>query len=180
MTDTETVTDPTDVSDLGGFVVDEHSRYYDFYRDDRDLSEWHVALDLTDEEREAGRYDPMMNYLWPLPEESDTEYGWTLPDDATDRLDNMTVVEVDAGDEWGLYLALTGGGMDMSLSIARSYVALGLLPPASLGRLPGGVGVFNPDSPEDRRALAALRKAHSMMIARHRGDMDELDRLTDE
>lgn len=176
---TETTEIDTDgVEDLGAFVIDGHARHYDFYLDDRPHSAWGIMLDLTEDERVNGDYDPMINTLWPLPERSGGAHSWTLPEDAKERMETMTVVEVHDLGEPGLYLALTGGGMDLSRSIARTYVNLGLLPPASLGRLPGGI--TDPDDPGDQRAAAALRQSHSLMIGRHERDMTEIDRVMDD
>lgn len=165
-----------DIDDLSAAIIDGCTKHYNFYADDRDPDEWWVDLDLTDEERERDQFAPMMNSLWPLPEPRHFENR--RPRDAKDRLENMTLVCVREDDGDNLYLALTGGGMDMSLSIARSYVALGYLPPATLGRVPRGV--FSPDVPTDRRAVAALRKSLSLMRDRYARDMDELDALTDD
>lgn len=163
------MTDETpDVSDLSVAVFDDRPRSYIFA--DGGLTDWAVAFGRTEDERIDERYEPMMNTLWPLPD------GFDVPDDVRDRLDNMTVVGVDDGAVRGVYLALTGGGMDMSWSIARTYVNLGLLPPASLGRLPDMADI-DYDAESTQRVIAAVRRSNEVMIQRSERNIDELDRL---
>lgn len=78
-------------------------------------------------------YVPMMNYAYPLPN-FQGDAG-----DAQFTLDTLghgcacVVVEI-GGEPW---LALAGGGMDLSWDICRAYIALGYYPPAHYaGRLP--------------------------------------------
>lgn len=163
-----------DVDDLSAAIIDGCTKHYDFYRDDRGLTKWSVALDLTDEEREMGTFDPMMNTLWPLPDMENWDRN--KPDDVKAALDNMTLVHVSEDDGTHPYLALTGGGMDMSWPIARTYVRLGYLPPSTLGKLPE-MGSMDFDAPENRAAIDALRQSHSHMADRLTRYMDDLDRL---
>lgn len=158
------------IDHLSAEVIDGVSREYDFSAGG--LEDWIVAFQRTDEEIENGDYEPMMNYLWPLPE------GFNVPEAVKQDLDNMTVVEVRENPHDGMFLALTAGGMDLSWSIARTYVNLGLLPPASMGRLPAMAD--RPWGDADRAAVAALRKSNSLMQDRYQRNIDELDRLVDE
>lgn len=163
--------DAPSIDDLSAAVIDGCTKHYGFHNHDNP-TEWAVAFRRTEEERQRERFEPMINTLWPLPDRFD------VPDDVRDRLDNMTVVEVSEDDGLNHYLALTGGGMDMSWSIARTYVFLGYLPPSTLGKLPG-MGGMDYDAPENRRARLALRKSHSLMRDRLAGYIRDLDALDD-
>ena len=88
---------------------------------------WHIPLDLTDEERENEGYVPMMNYIYPLGD------SFEVPKDFREKLNNTTIVEIDGQ----YFLALTGGGMDLSWEICESYINLGYYPPTHFCRLPG-------------------------------------------
>jgi len=104
---------------------------------------------VEDEDNEAGF--PMMNYAYPLGSRD-------VPDDVGTLLDHLplTVVEVDGTN----YLALTGGGMDLSWEICAAYVALGYYPPAHFCNLPRMAGRGNSDG--DKRLLAICREALEM------------------
>lgn len=91
---------------------------------------------------------PMMNYLYPLGRVSD-------PDDFGRRLEHLPLTAVEVGGEW--FLALTGGGMDLSWEICAGYVALGYYPPAHFCRLPKMAG--RGERPADQRLLAICRES---------------------
>lgn len=84
---------------------------------------------------EPDLFAPMMNYIYPLP------YYRGSASDAQSVLTqvgvSVVVVEVD-GD---VYLALSGGGMDMSWDICRAYMELGYLPPFHFSDLPRFAGM---------------------------------------
>lgn len=113
---------------------------------------WDVALDLTDEERENEEYMPMMNFVYPLGED------FTIPADFRTKLENTTIVSIDGKH----YLALTGGGMDLTWEIAESYINLGYYPPAHFCRLPGIAG--RGDTPKDRRIVECCNEGLRTMI----------------
>lgn len=159
-----------DIDDLSLKVMDEPTIHYNFYADDRAHSDWIVALDRTDEEMDQGDWEPMMNTLWPLPDD------FSIPANVRERLDNMTIVEVERDDGWAFYLALTGGGMDMSWPIARTYVKLGLCPPVALGRLPNMADV-DYRAPINEAAIRALRRSHATYRKRLNGYINDLDGL---
>lgn len=166
----EQQTDDATTEDLSAALIDRDTRQFDFLNARERGVSWRVAIDRTDEEINNGRWEPMVNTLWPLPDE------FEVPDDVRDRLDNMTVVEIEGHDETATALALTGGGMDMSWHIARTYVNLGYLPPATLGKLPEMAGM-DYDAPENERAIRALNKSHRHMIDRHSRHTKDLARL---
>lgn len=161
-------TDDVTTDDLSAAVIDGEPRHYDFRGH---TAKWDVAFERTDEEVNEEQHAPMMNTLWPLPD------NFEIPDDVRDRLDNMTVVSVYGGPiRDGTFLALTGGGMDMSWAIARTYVNLGYLPPAALGKLPE-MGGMDFNAPQNERVIRALSKSHKHMIDRLSNYRADLARL---
>lgn len=163
-------TTDVNIDDLSAAIIDGATRSFDCTTG---WESWEVAFERTDEEINMSEHEPMINTLWPLPD------GFEVPDDVRDRLDNMTVVNVRAEalhTDRGLWLALTGGGMDMSWPIARTYVNLGYLPPATLGDLPA-MGGMDFNEPGNLRVIEALKQSHSHMADRRHGNMADLDRL---
>ena len=131
-------------------VLDAQPRAFDFSEGYGD--KWDVPLDLTDEERDNEEYMPLMNYLYPLAED------FAIPGDFRTKLENTTIVSVDGT----YYLALTGGGMDMTLEIAETYINLGYYPPAHFCRLPGMSG--RGTSARDRQIVACCNEGLRTMI----------------
>lgn len=129
----------------------------------REVAEWYDVevseddddLDPNDiieaiQENDPDAFCPMMNYIYPLPHE---------PENASQAQIDLiglpvTVVMV----EGEAFLALTGGGMDLSWEICEAYIRLGYLPPLHFaGDLPLMAGMratYN-----NRRTIAAARKA---------------------
>ena len=103
---------------------------------------WDIALDLTEEEQENEEFAPMMNYMYPLPNsfERDMEknFGQLWRSHIKKALDNTTLVYFEESGEY--FLALTGGGMDLSWEICESYINLGYLPPVHFCELPRMAG----------------------------------------
>lgn len=106
---------------------------------------------------------PAMNYVYPLPSPP--------PDDWKTRVSCCTCVEIDGAP----YLALTGGGMDMSWEICESFIALGYYPPAHFAELPSMAG--RGESKADRAILAACRRSLEAMVERHQAKLDRLTSL---
>lgn len=84
-------------------------------------------------------YCPMMNYIYPLP---DLRHD---PANAQEIIENTSCVIVlieDDCDKYSKtpYLALAGGGMDLSWDICEAYMLLGYLPPVHFCRLPDFAG----------------------------------------
>lgn len=74
---------------------------------------------------------PMMNYLYPF----DHRYEFDIQD-AMRAIVHLPLCLVSLEDEDGYYLALTGGGMDLSWEICEAYMRLGHLPPVHFCDLP--------------------------------------------
>jgi hypothetical protein len=74
----------------------------------------------------VGSDGPMMNFLYALPESPEDD----VIVDALADLPLCVVTLPDAFEGEDTFLALTGGGMDMSWYIVEAYVRLGYLPPA--------------------------------------------------
>lgn len=112
--------------DLSCEVIGEKPRYFNFAEGYPER--WELAV--TPDEEDEDSYMPMMNYLYPLGE------NFEVSDDWKDKLVSMTIVQVDEE----FYLALTGGGMDMSWEICESYINLGYYPPTHFCQLPHMAG----------------------------------------
>ena len=80
---------------------------------------------LVEQIRENDELSPKMNYRYPV-RLRDSTAGVAQAKLFLARLPLVIVHGPDFGD---YYLALTGGGMDLSAEIARAYMALGHLPP---------------------------------------------------
>lgn len=114
--------------------------------------------DLRDMVREAmyedsDRYSPMMNYLYPLP-------GLRMDDGAAQAAVEDTacvVVSVNLDGDWETFLALAGGGMDLSWDICAAYIALGYLPPVHFCCLPRYPESGKSD--RDKAIIAACRRS---------------------
>jgi len=111
---------------------------------------------------------PMMNFLW--------GFGDISPqfDESTARkiIDvNMCLVFIE--DEDKTYLALTGGGMDLSWDIAEAYIKLGYLPPAKIS-LPNLAGT-DPNSDNNKLIIAAMKESYrvqAMWAEQRNADLD--------
>lgn len=127
-----------------------------------------IDSDIFDEDGDEAeeQWHPMMNYLHPLPG------GVRCDDDEWHRaMCNMTLVEVD-GEQ---FLALTGGGMDMTWYICETYLRCGYLPPAECaGSLPrmGGSG----KSEKDRMIMAACKLSLEARRDRASCALEDLER----
>ena len=128
-----------DPDELWPHTAMSHSEHYDFL-EKHQYDDWDLPFALTKKEEENGDFLPKMNYIYPLPEferrpgtvfvgslgvESD---GYSK--ELKKRLDAAGAVTVIRRiDDDKFYLALTGGGMNMSWDICAGYIALGYLPP---------------------------------------------------
>lgn len=122
----------------------------------------YIACSTADDDQaiEDRRTGPMMNYAYPLP-----GYRGDPDQDAREIVDLPLCIVRDAGEDAD-YLALTGGGMDLSWEIAEAYMRLGYLPPAHFANLPGMAGRGTSD--EDQAILRACRR--SLEIAWERAE----------
>ena len=77
---------------------------------------------------------PMMNYRYPVKLRDETNQ---MAFDSLDGLPLTLIEDLESGD---FYLALTGGGMDLSAEICKAYIALGQRPPAHFCRVPRMAG----------------------------------------
>jgi hypothetical protein len=101
--------------------------------------EWrHCDLEDTECEGYLISEGPMMNYMY---EASANRVGG-LENAALAIVDlPLCVVSFISGERWGnTYLALTGGGMDLSWEICLAYMRLGYLPPLHFSHLPEYAG----------------------------------------
>ena len=104
---------------------------------------------------------PMMNYLYPLP---DFEHGKLTAEALQTILMDQCLVVVCVDDDGGggsetYYLALTGGGMDLSWEICHAYILAGYLPPTHF-ELPAMAG--KPSTDTDRLIIQACKQANEV------------------
>lgn len=76
---------------------------------------------------------PMMNYAYELPYFASYELT-----EALDKIKDLPLCVVQWNEAY--WLALTGGGMDLSWEICEAYIALGYLPPTAFAELPAMAG----------------------------------------
>lgn len=109
---------------------------------------------------------PMMNYWYPLP--SSIVAGGGDKFDAAYRLRANVCILVEVDGEYGL--ALAGGGMDLTWSIVRAFVALGYLPPVHFAQPPG---FFERDS---EYLMQAMRRSIEMTQRHLAWQLEEIGR----
>jgi hypothetical protein len=79
--------------------------------------------------------DPVFNYVYPLPADFEEQDAGPLQ---TKLLQSLPLVVVEINDYY--FLALTGGGQDLTWDIAAAYIAAGYLPPFHFTDLPHFAG----------------------------------------
>jgi hypothetical protein len=100
---------------------------------------------------------PVMNYIYPLPSgDADRIRG------KVNNLVSTTLIHRLDTDTYGL--ALTGGGMDFSIEICKSFIALGYMPPVHFCDLPRMSGF--PSSRFDRLVIEACKESCRIAIKR--------------
>lgn len=132
----------------------------DIYGDD-ELTEWAEARGFRPCEHDGQSYDdfreaegPQMNYAYPLDHGGGRDFFH--PDYARMIAGlPLCLVEIEGED----YLALTGGGMDMSWSICEAYIRLGFLPPTHF-TLPEMAGTKLTE--RNARIVAAVQRANEV------------------
>lgn len=137
---------------------------------------WDIGIELTEQEQENEEFFPMMNYIYPLSSEFERDmenrFGENWRTIIKGKLSNMTLVTVN--DEY--FLALTGGGMDMSWEICATYINLGYLPPLTYCSLPGFAGMDYKRA-KTRRILAACKRSCHVAIIQATSTLHDLKRL---
>jgi len=114
--------------------------------------EYEIGFELTEEEIENEDFCPMMNYCYPLEDE------FKQPENIKDILNEagaITLIRKTDNDRY--YLALSGGGMDLSWDICRAYMLLGYLPPIRFCELPKFSGMNFKDI-RNRKVIDACKK----------------------
>jgi len=143
------------IKDLDVDCINYCPQYYDFFWEKKKLGEdWTVAFELTDEEIKYKSYYPIMNYVYPLPDDFEIE-GKELKK-LVKKMSGITVIYLT--DEDGYFLALTDGGMDLTWEICEGYIILGYLPPAYLCRYLRSMPRTKLNS-RTKRVLAACRRS---------------------
>lgn len=150
------------VRDLNSLSVDSGARQYNFSQHRVGEDYRSIFPDKT----------PMINTLWEIEDEYEPS------EDDEQAMHGMTVIEMlDDGRPTGqYYLALTGGGMDMSWEIAETYVDLGYLPPSNLGSLPQRSSQTEDLSKKQRIVVEAMKRSHAVAMRTNKRDLDKLEK----
>ena len=162
-----------EIANLFADTIDVEPIYYDF--SDK-YGEWEIALDLTEEEIEEEDFEPLMNYIYPLPDyfERDMEikFGKDWRERIKEYLVATTVIYIDEA----YFLALTAGGRDLSWEICESYINLGYLPPACFCDLPKMAGK-NMKSKRNMRIIKACIRSVQLIQKRALQTEEKLKKL---
>jgi len=115
---------------------------------------------------------PMMNYCYPV---SLYSFG-NDPELASKAITDLPlcIVHFEEDEDNKYYLALTGGGMDLSWEICEAYMRLGQIPPMHFCSLPGIAG--RGQSAKDRWIIAGCRRSAKVMINTAKYTMRKLAR----
>lgn len=139
-----------------------------------DLDEWAEAQSLTrcsrqgEDALDLGAEGPMMNYRYPIAE------GTATKDNARELV-HVALCLVAFEDEE--FLALTGGGMDMSWEICLAYITLGFYPPTHFG-LPAMADKYL-DHPTTALVLAGSQIANEIQAQWAARRAEDLSRMAE-
>jgi len=146
---------------------------YDFY-DKREGDDWNISVERTDGEIENEDFFPQMNYRYPVPDLDRKNHSNNKIKKAVDEAGSLTLIEDLESNE--KYLALTGGGMDLSWDIVKGYINLGFTPPVHFCRdLPGMAGMKL--SIENEGAILGCRRSLEAQSGWNKSGLKKLDDL---
>lgn len=144
---------------------------------------WDIALNLTEQEQENEDFNPMMNYIYPLPDKETFErdmqtlFGDDWPTKIKKQLSNTTLIQLlNEGYTENYYLALTGAGMDFSWEICESYINLGYLPPLHFCDLPNMAGTQY-ETAKIKRIMQACKRTCDIAALRAKNTKQHLKKL---
>ena len=121
-----------------------------------------------DNQDDDEQWNPVMSYAYPLGRD-----GCLTRDDWHRVMSNCTIVLIDGAP----FLALTGGGMDMTWEICESYLRCGYFPPAHFASLPAMAGRGTTE--HDAMIIAACRVSLEAMVERYSFTLAGLTDLED-
>ena len=146
---------------------------YDFYEKHYG-EDWDIPFERTDEEMENDEFAPMMNYRYPLPEFDRKNHSSEKIKRALSNAGSITLIEDLKSNE--KYLALSGGGMDLSWDIVQGYINLGFTPPAHFCRnLPKMAGMKLTKGNEE--AILGCRRSLKAQSGWNESGLEKLDDL---
>lgn len=122
----------------------------DDYEDDSEPEE--IPEECTNDPEAAG--GPMMNYAYELPYFSGEHLFGAL-----EAIKDLPLCLVQWNGQY--WLALTGGGMDLSWEICEAYIALGYLPPVAFAELPSMAG--RGESKPDRETIKYCKESFEVV-----------------
>lgn len=122
-------------SDHDNHTIREAIRYIGLDPDDYTREGWpqNVIEDAREKLRTDSTLEPMMNSVWPM-----REYRGNTAKDQLAVAWNTTccIVEIESMPGDHPFIAMTGGGMDLSWDLAEAYMRCNFLPPTNLLPLP--------------------------------------------
>jgi len=167
-----------DPKELYPHTVFKQTEHYDF-GEKHEFDDWELPFKLTDKEMENEEYQPMMNYLYPLEEFEIHKKRFTDRELKKALDDAGAVTLIQRNDDGEYYLALSGGGMDLSWDICAGYVNLGYLPPFTFCEgLPEYAGEEYKDI-RHQNVIFACQRSISFVEARAKHAMQELQKFID-
>jgi len=170
-----------DVEELYTDSCLEDSTFYDFGDFDKAYEEVTVFESEERTEEEEPEW-PMMNYVWGLPETYTrrVDRNERNPHEDGKSLENLPTVLLRIGNDWdyGYFIGLTGGGMDLSWEIAESYIRLGYQPPFKVAKLPNMAG--KRDTNRNRTIINACKRTFESVKQRSERAIAKLDGIKEE
>lgn len=164
--------------DLLPFSIFAQSEQYDF-GEKHQYDDWEFPFQLTEKEEENQEYQPMMNYLWPIEEfeQGKNNFNDKSLKKALDDAGAVTLIQRNDNGEY--YLALAGGGMDLSWDLAAGYVNLGYLPPFKIcEHLPEFAGENYGDA-KHRNVILACQRTIKFVENRAQRAIPEIQKFVD-
>jgi len=156
------------MENLSSELINERSKSFDFYNNA--FGEiWQVGFELTDEEIQNEDWIPMMNFIYPLPD------NWTPPENIKKLFENIALTVVYLMEDDQYYLALTGGGMDLSWDICKAYIRLGFLPPTEFCYLPNFAGMKL--TKENKQVIEACKRSCEIIKKQGTSEKERLEWL---
>jgi len=154
-------------------TVDVKPEDYNFY-EKREGDDWGIPFERTDKEMENDEFFPTMNYRYPVPDLDRKSHSNNKIKKAVDEAGSLTLVEdLKSGEK---FLALTGGGMDLSWDIVKGYINLGFTPPVHFCRdLPEMSGMKL--SMENEGAILGCRRSLEAQSGWNESGLKKLDDL---
>lgn len=138
------------------------------YNFEKNYGQWSFAHTITQEELENKVWDPMVNYLYPLPD-FDEQLPWIQSlRPYAEAIRPIGIIYIADNEEY--YLCLAGANDDFTWEICYAYMMLGYLPPYWACKLVNYSGLDMTQIKNQQIAFGALK---SIEIGKHRMEVRE-------